>query len=277
MAYRISNMTRCTDRHIDFDSHYAGILPALINAIGIGVLDAGAMKLRQARQIAVDMPSECAWSLGYEDPRVFVYNGTAFIIAAHRDSRWVFCQSIIELTSDLTVARVVRVVPDFDLGSHQKNWNPFVVGNDLFFTASIVPHQVVSVDLASGRANLVHVDRNSLFEELTATHHLRGGSAYVQVEREMVGICRTALRQHPDANTNEYMCVAYAFHSTDPFEVTRRSQPFRLDGSNAASAPIQMLTGLVECGDDLLLTYGENDCEMKVTRVNRDSLLRLLG
>lgn len=277
IAYRVSTMTRCTSRHIDFAPHYSGLLPPFLNSIGVALLDPNTMTMRDAKVLPLEMPRECHWSLGYEDPRIFSYDGRVFIIAAQRDERWVFGQSIIELSPDLGIIRVLPIRPSFDQGKHQKNWNPFTLGDQLLFVASIVPHQVVSVNLETGEATLVAETVNHSFNSLIREHHVRGGTGYFHNDGELVGVCRTALRQEADANTNEYMCVAYAFDATMPFAISRRSEPFRLDRSDRAAGPIQMVTGVAEAGNDVILAYGQDDCVMKAARVSRASLLGLLG
>jgi predicted GH43/DUF377 family glycosyl hydrolase len=273
MAFRISSMTRCHQRLIDFERYYSGELPPIINALGVAFLDPATMALHGARQLDVTMPRDCPWTLGYEDPRIFSFSDSLYLLVCHRNVRWVFAMSIIELGTDLEPHRILAIETDFDVGMHQKNWNPFVSDNKLLFVSSIAPHRIVAVNLDSGKATLVHDNATGVFCELETENDLRGGAGYVKCADRYVGVCRSALKQESALNTNEYKCVAYAFEASPPFAVTGRSEPFTLGQFDGHRTPIQMATGLAQLNDDLLIAFGEDDCDLKIARVPQERLL----
>lgn len=273
MAFRISSMTRCHQRFIDFKRYYSGELPPIVNALGVAFLDPATMAVRGARQLNVAMPRDCPWTLGYEDPRIFSFYNSLYLLVCHRNAKWVFVLSLIELSSDLEPRRIVAIETDFDIGMHQKNWNPFVCDNKVLFVSSIAPHRIVAVNLDTGRGTLLHDNATEVFRELETENDLRGGAGYVRCADRYLGVCRAALKQEPALNTNEYMLVAYAFSAAPPFAVTGRSEPFLLGQFDGRRTPIQMATGMAELKDDLLIAFGENDCELKLARVPQERVL----
>jgi hypothetical protein len=270
MAFRVSSLTRCQQRFVDFDRYYSGELPPIVNAVGLALLDPATMAVRDARLLNVDMPGECPWSLGYEDPRIFSFSGSLFLLVSYRNSSWRFALAVIELDPALEPHRVVAVETEFDYGLHQKNWNPFVREGQIFFVTAIAPHRIVSIDMDSGRASILHETPTRLFHALETEHDIRGGAGYVRSGDHYVGICRTASKPE---NSNEYMSMAYAFDAAPPFRVTGRSGPFHLGSHDRATRPLQMTTGLAELNDDFLISFGENDCDLRIARVSRERLL----
>ena len=85
MAFRISSMTRCEQRFVDFERYYLGELPPIVNALGVAFLDPATMAVREERQLNVAMPKECSWTLGYEDPRIFSF--CELVISARMPSK----------------------------------------------------------------------------------------------------------------------------------------------------------------------------------------------
>jgi len=273
MAFRISSMTRCHRRLVDFERYYSGELPPIINTLGVAFLDPVTLAIREARQLKISMPTECPWSFGYEDPRIFSFSGSLYLIVCYRNSNWVFVLSIIKLDKDLEPCKIIAVETDFDIGMHQKNWNPFIWNESLLFISSIAPHRIVSVNFDTGRATLLHDTATRAFCELEYKYYLRGGAGYVRCADHYLGVCRSVLKQDPAFNTNEYMCIAYVFDARPPFEVTGRSEPFHFGQFGGRSPPIQMTTGLAQLNDDLLIAFGENDCDLKIVRIPKDRLL----
>jgi predicted GH43/DUF377 family glycosyl hydrolase len=272
LAYRLSTMTRCGRRPVDFERHYSGELPPIVNAAGVARIDPVTAGIRDWKVVNLPPPRDCSWTIGFEDPRIFSFSGSLFLLASYRNSNCVFALSLIELNEHLEPIRATRVETDFDAGCHQKNWNPFVWQDQVFFVTSIAPHQVAAIDLRTGKATRVHDTRTDAFSALEADHVLRGGAGYVRCGDRYVGVCRSVLKQDPALNTNEYQCVVYAFEAAPPFRVTGRSEPF-LIGAPGGRSPIQMATGLVEANGEFLIGYGENDCDLKIGRIRKERLL----
>jgi hypothetical protein len=267
MAFRISSLMKCDGRSVDFARSYAGVVPPIVNGVGMAHLDPVTLAIADVRVLGAGMPAECSWTIGYEDPRVFSYAGILFVIAFHRNRDWTFVPALIELDADLQPRRVTTIDADFDRGAHQKNWNAFIRDDELLFVGSIVPHQIVRVDLATGRASQVHQIDTALFHELEAEHHLRGGAGYLRCDDRYVGVCRAALKQAPDENTNQYLCIAYAFEAAPPFRPMARSDAFHFGTAGRDARPIQMATGLVYVDGDCLIGFGEDDCHLKIARL----------
>jgi hypothetical protein len=277
LAFRVSTMTRCGRARIDYGEYYSGARAPFRNWIGVAALDPATLALSDAALLDATIPDECAWSLGHEDPRILVVDGRLFIVATHRNSKWTFELTLIELGAGRKIVREVRIVPDVGADLHQKNWNPFVLDGELFFVSSIVPHKVYRVDVETGRATLVSETTTSAFGDLETEHDIRGGAGYFRERDTYVGICRTALRQDPDQNTNDYACVAYAFDAAPPFAISRRSAPFTFASNDHTGRPIQMATGIAEVGREVFVSFGENDCDLRIARIDRDILLRAVG
>jgi hypothetical protein len=273
VAFRISSLTRCRQQFVDFDTYYSGEEPPIQNAVGVAYLDVERLTLHEPRRLDVPVPSACLWTHGFEDPRVFARGESIYLLVAHRAASWVFGLSLIELDEDLQPRRIVPVDPDFDVGMHHKNWNPFLWNDRVLFVTDVAPHRIAAIDFETGRATRIHETGTDVFDEFESTHHLRGSTGYVRCGDRFVGICRTVLRQAPELNTNEYMSVAYAFEAFPPFQIKGRTQPFQMGPARRGRKPMQMPTGLIELGDVVLIAFGENDCDLRIARVKKERLL----
>src|SRR5437764_39320 len=59
VAFRISTMTRCRERQVEFARYYSGELPPIVNGVGVAFLAPSNMTMRDARQLNIAMPRDC--------------------------------------------------------------------------------------------------------------------------------------------------------------------------------------------------------------------------
>lgn len=275
MAYRLSNYP-LRPKGMDFAKYCSGEFPPIENAIGLAKIDPTTMIFTKEQLIPVETTKACDWCHGYEDPRIFAFNGNVYLLVVSRNERGVFEPSLIELGLDLRFQRILKLRPDVDPYHHQKNWNPFIYKEELFAVASIQPHRIFRIDLDTGGASRVYETHTELFQKLEASHFIRGGSSYLRFGSEYVGICRLVSPRDTHFSNFEYRCIIYSFEASPPFQIKRRSSSFWIDDGTNQYCPLQMVTGIAEVENDVLIAYGENDWEMMVARTPREWFYRCL-
>lgn len=168
-----------------------------------------------------------------------------------------------------------RLSPDD--GSRQKNWMPFSLNGRLYFIASVSPHMVYEFDAA----NRVCED---VFQDVwqpnwISNNRLRGNTNAVELDDgSFLGTFHTCERI---GNTVYYDTGAYQFEGKPPFKVIRSaslpflpaecatSEHFRKAGQVRVCFPI----GMVRKGEQILISYGDNDSQVKVLRTTVDAML----
>mmetsp|Transcript_53950 Transcript_53950/g.145370 ORF Transcript_53950/g.145370 Transcript_53950/m.145370 type:complete len:204 (+) Transcript_53950:3-614(+) len=198
--------------------------------------------------------------------------------------------------------RRVGVDAFFDSGDlaqvHQKNWCPFAAGDQLYVVFTIEPLTVLRVDPISGKCTQVsevpvlamdtfHASKPRN-DALHTTFGVHGGSPYIRLPEphsgELLGIGRVTrgntrytLFFHTIV-TNRGRRVGEA--SSQRFSVSRASSLFCIASTTIAHAglceTIQFAGGLALQDDNLVITYGANDCEAKVAFVPLRRVLALL-
>jgi len=157
---------------------------------------------------------ECAWdnslvvmdedtTIGSgEDPRTFVWRGSACAIATTYSEARGFIQNVYIKTLD----KWIILVPPASIKSG-KNWTPFVRADELYFVHEFSPFRVLKARTLSENDDFLVLDVVAEHDIPTSKSHdkfsmYRGGSNGVEIAGSVLGIGHTNVRAH---NTNESM------------------------------------------------------------------------
>tara|TARA_R110001599_G_scaffold266539_3_gene467331 strand:+ start:7777 stop:8880 length:1104 start_codon:yes stop_codon:yes gene_type:complete len=170
------------------------------------------------------------------------------------------------LTKSIDVNDILRMYVDFEDPEpihHEKNWMPFYYNDDLHFIYSVEPHVVLKLDAKSGFCEEVARTSNK-----NINSHLRGSSQARYYKGSYIAIA------HWRTSTMSYLSQAYSFQAKPPFKIETMSPVFIFDDVKTKNkSSIQFVSGM-EIKDDVChITYGEQDCDSKMFKVEMKTLL----
>eukprot|EP00434_Breviolum_minutum_P026461 symbB.v1.2.023395.t1/scaffold2138.1/size88104/7 len=180
------------------------------------------------------------------------------------------CQKKILLTFAFADELSERMLRQDRLGSvHQKNWMPFVANNELYLIFTIEPLRVMHVDVETGLCSHVSLVRTPA---LSALHPREdefrghGGPPLVQLGSELLGMARVQSGNLLYSHFFFTIRVAKEPSSSAPVTVSRVSRLLCFGSTTRGLCEvIQFVGGLHIDKEQLVITYGVNDCEPKVT------------
>jgi predicted GH43/DUF377 family glycosyl hydrolase len=197
---------------------------------------------------------------GYEDCRLVEVGGRWFASATVRDRNPLSrCEiALLELEdADITAVTVLRgPIP----ATHEKNWMPFSVDDQLHFVYSCAPTVVISCDLRTGLCGEV-ANRPA-----PQGAQLRGGSQGVAVADGLLFLVHEA---DDDRGRRTYRHRFVLLNHG--YELTASSRAFRL-----LSQEIEFCAGLAPHGDRLLLSFGVGDRTAMLGVVDAGEALAML-
>ena len=282
MAYRISNYTLCKEEDIEYFGEYRvnfynETLPPIISEVVLATLDPESLKIVEFHNLELSPPKECDWCHGYEDPRIISFRNKLYILVAYRDKKTIFNLTLIELSNDLDLINIIKIEPEFDNNHHQKNWNPFIYNNDLYFVYTVLPHKIVQVDLKSGRASIVYETTSNIFDDMLDDYVIRGGSSYIIYKNNFIGVSRGMKIKY--VYDPEYVSIIYGFEAKPPFKPIKRSNPFLFTENSIKDLrhPVEMATGLIRNNDKIVIGMGINDCDLGIAEISLDNFINNLS
>ncbi len=218
-------------------------------------------------------PDDTGLVRGFEDARPVALptpEGTRLMAVANRgrpDDPRHRRMTLLELVEEEKAVRIARIV-DLDGvgdGRAQKNWMPVVVADQLLLVYSCDPTLVVRPDLDTGRCEVV---RES--DPPTACDDFRGGSQLVDVSAltgrpAWLAFTHGVLSEGP----RRYYHTLVRFDRN--LAIAAVSDPFLLRGEG-----LEFVAGCARDGDELVVTWGENDGEAWIGRMRVADALGLL-
>lgn len=162
----------------------------------------------------------------------------------------------------------------------QKSWMPFSVDDSLFLISDVHPHTVWRVDgLAERDPSPVMVAEEPWPKPPVWLGQLRGNASPLRLDPgRFLGTFHVCVDRD---GVWHYENGCYVFEATPPFRVRACATAPYL-GAADACAPMLRRQGevrvtfplaVVPAGEDLLISYGDNDSAVKVVRTTLDALL----
>ena len=198
---------------------------------------------------------------GYEDCRLIRVGEHWYASATVRDRSPDSVCEIVLLTLDGPRIERVSRLPGPQPGRPEKNWMPFVAGDELRFVYSCGPTVILGCDPATGRLEPV-AERPA--PELAAP--LRGGSQGVDVGEGLLFVVHEAF----DSDTGRTYTHRFVLLGED-LAIAGLSPPFDIAGDR-----IEICAGMAARGNDLVLSFGVGDRAAGLGLVPRDQVLGLI-
>jgi hypothetical protein len=150
----------------------------------------------------------------------------------------------------------------------EKNWMPWVRGNDLFAIYAQDPYEVLHLEKGKSQQSLHPAMHKALKSQF-------GGTCVIPWKDWFIAIIH---RQHPDlvnagpGNTLRSIYTHSLVVYRSNFDVVAVSEPFSFEGQN-----VEFCCGLAVSGRSILLSYGVWDREAVVLKASLASVIRALN
>lgn len=164
----------------------------------------------------------------------------------------------------------------------EKNWVPFEYDGSLLFAYSINPHRILRPIFGTSNCESVATSQITTDWNWGA---LRGGSPALRIGDEYLAFFHSSKNLptvHSKGKTMlHYFMGAYTFSAEPPFAITRMS-PGPLVGAHFYDGPayktwkplrVVFPSGYVMLGDTIWLSYGKQDHEVWVAKIDKTRLL----
>ena len=227
-----------------------------------------------------------------DDPRLVIVGEKLFLIYSDNIDKEVtqggFRVYVVELAFNGLVFEIeqqekMSQFQNEDQHRREKNWSPFEYSGSLLLVYSLSPHKVLYPLL--GLETCVTIG-NTWPELFWKWGELRGGTPAILVEGEYLSFFHSSLDMISDHSQGEsalhYFMGAYTFRNELPFAITGMSlEPIVAKGFYSGESyqpywkPVQVVfpCGLIEEGPYLWVTYGRQDHEMWVAKIDKRGLL----
>lgn len=169
----------------------------------------------------------------------------------------------------------------------EKNWVPFDYHNNLLLAYSLTPHVIFNPLLGTGQCETFATSNSELYWDWG---DLRGGTTALKINDSsylsFFHSSKDMQSVHSDGKVvSHYFMGAYIYDSEPPFKITNIS-PEPIVAKNFYNGtvykpywkPIRCVfpCGYIVEGDDIWVTYGRQDHEMWVVKIDKPGLLRSL-
>jgi hypothetical protein len=199
--------------------------------------------------------------LGSEDCRLFWWRGGWWLTATRRDQRADgACQMVLGQLDGARLSQLEVLDPGYE-DRHEKNWMPFVRGDDLYFVYACYPFTVLRWEPAS--RTLAEVERTAAPGVMAG---LRGGSQGVPLEDGYLFVVHEA-HDHCGRRTYSHRFMLMS-HQLSPSGL---SQPFSF-----AHDGIEFCAGAARSGDHILMSFGLNDRVAAIAMTSLSGVLSMI-
>jgi glycosyltransferase involved in cell wall biosynthesis len=222
----------------------------------------------QSREILEphDLPLKFGSVLGFEDLRIFVWNGQLWTIACVRQlNREGWCEQVLARLEDAADG-TLRLTDWRQLCAagpmrHEKNWIPAVDGEDLRFIYASDPTRVLDQDAGDVARSIPAV----------AAERFSGSSQAINFDGGWLAVVHE--RDKSPQNGRRFYQHRFAWYSAT-FELQKVSRPFYFHKKG-----IEFNAGLAwdPDGASLLLSYGVDDAESWIATVSAEDVRVQLG
>ena len=100
MAYRISNYSLCRKQDVDYfgkfwKNFYKKGLSPIISKIGLAIFDPYKMRIMKILNLPIKTITECEWCHGFEDPRIFLFQNSPYVLVSYRNEHSIYELALI--------------------------------------------------------------------------------------------------------------------------------------------------------------------------------------
>ncbi len=205
---------------------------------------------------------------GFEDPRLFTYKETIYVIASFRGEfkkttrHW---QIIYEFQNP----QEYWICPG--LMQVEKNWSPFEKDGKLFCVYMITPHQIGEIRFSNDNTFTIKMLYNTTSRVILNSNmnHIGGGAPPIFVPEldSYMSIAHWKVNRDVSRNSLQYYNFAYIFEKTPPFSIK---------GFTAISAQtpclIEFMTGIQMTDTEFIVSTGIDDSRSILCKFDRKKL-----
>lgn len=212
---------------------------------------------------------------GIEDSKLFMYRGEEWVVANMLGSQkqpysCVNIMCIFKISDPQNTFMTITAPPHISTKTRQKNWGMFEYKDKLLCEYSIEPHIILEVDMSDGSTKEI-ANTGELRHDVIHPGSLRGGASPILVNHEGkdyylgVGHVRHLM-------PSDYLHFFYLFEAQPPFALKSITDFYKLD----QKARIQFAAGLSEYQGKFHISYGIEDCDNRISIIERSRLLSLM-
>jgi len=201
----------------------------------------------------VDLPyivTNSTGTNGIEDARIFRHENSLYGIANTGDPNKMVLWKHEENP-------VMTFLPSLDDKVPQKNWSPFSKDGEIFFEYSISPRIIFSLG--------GNVHRGKFYDRT----RLSGSACAVLIGDRYLNICHFYSGY---GNHRDYYHRFYTFKKDEDFDVIQMGRDFKFPSNSS----VEFAAGLDRDGDDVVISFGVNDCHSYLLRMPLKEVKRLL-
>ncbi len=263
------------------------------NNIGLVLLDQDCNPVGEPQLIAMPFTDDYCFTKR-QDPRLIQSNGHLYLVYNNHlktvTDREIRRMLVAELFFDgrQFYAEQSNIFLDFEGESPaktEKNWVPFDYDNTLLLSYGVNPHQVLQPILGTNTCQTIATSR---FLSDWQWGALRGGTQALKIGDEYLAFFHSS-RNLPSLHSNgkvmlHYFMGAYTFSAEPPFTITKVS-PDPIIGDHFYDGPMYKTwkplravfpCGMVVQGDTIWVSYGKQDHEVWVAKIDKQQLLNSL-
>lgn len=171
---------------------------------------------------------------------------------------------------------------------HEKNWTPFDYDGQMHFSYSLNPHTVLDFNKNDGSCNLVATTN---YDIPWCWGELRGGTPALKIDdHHYLGFfhssAQLATANSEDVSMPHYFVGAYMFEADAPFSLVKVSyEPIVASGFYSGENhepywnPVRVVfpCGFIFEDDFIYLSYGRQDRELWVAKIDKEALIESLA
>jgi predicted GH43/DUF377 family glycosyl hydrolase len=265
-----------------------------INYIGIVLLDKSFNPISEPQLLDTRKGNKLFPSQS-EDARIFSYQGNLYVLYNDNNS---FINPSFAQRRDMFIAQLTYDNHQFVVSEPkklyhqqkysnqkwQKNWVPFEWHGALLMSYSLIPHEVLYVDLDTGECAPLMVTPLSSHAWEWHWGHLRGGTPALLMDREYLAFFHSYIELNSVASNGirmpHYFMGAYTFSSEPPFKITKISASpiIGKEFYTPSSLPKRVIFpgGYVVTDRHIYLAYGKDDQEIWIATINKERLKEIL-
>lgn len=228
-----------------------------------------------------------------QDPRLIKIGKNLFVIYSNvflengKEIRRVMYSRLIfdGSTFALQDPEAIHSIEGKNLKPIEKNWVPFVYNSELYLSYTIVPHRVYKPIKGTEACRLIAETKAKID---WPWGDIRGGTQALKVGDEYLSFfhCwKDMFSQHSNGKKiSHYFIAAYTFSAESPFELTRVSpepifaKGFYQEPYYITWKPLRCVfpCGYIVEGDSIWISYGRQDHEVWVMKLDKKGLLNSL-
>ena len=169
----------------------------------------------------------------------------------------------------------------YDTQLQQKNWGPFEWNEQLYFSYSLDPHEVIIADLNNGCCYFSHKTEAKIDWKYGS---LRGSTPPILVDGEYLSFFHSSKKIKSPVSHDwklwHYFTGAYTFSAEPPFSINKISLQPIIAGDFYTPSFLEKRVifpgGFVVSGNRLYMAYGKDDCEIWIATLDLGELKKSL-